>query len=153
MIMAQNNVIISALSFWWLLESHQYAVSRWHSFVFGEFQSEGNSEDKHSILNQSINIFTWLLGFKLTQFFVVKMHPFSIHPVRDLVASQRAISTATPPSRNFFSTFLPQGRRTPGKTQQFNSGSSPNQLAVGRKEPPTNPVRVFLIWVHNWLDS
>ncbi|XP_062289956.1 WD repeat-containing protein 91 [Scomber scombrus] len=56
----------------------------------------------------------------------------------DLVSSQRAISTSTTPSRNFFSTFLPQGRRTPGKTPQVTAGSSPNQLAVGRKDPPIN---------------
>uniref|UniRef100_A0A8C4EN42 WD repeat-containing protein 91 n=1 Tax=Dicentrarchus labrax TaxID=13489 RepID=A0A8C4EN42_DICLA len=53
----------------------------------------------------------------------------------DLVSSQRAVSTATTPSRNFFSTFLPQGRRTPGKLPQFTTGSSPSQVAVGRKDP------------------
>ncbi|XP_045922321.1 WD repeat-containing protein 91 isoform X2 [Micropterus dolomieu] len=58
----------------------------------------------------------------------------------DLVSSQRAVSTTTTPSRNFFSTFLPQGRRTPGKSPQFPSGSSPSQVAVGRKDPPTNPL-------------
>ncbi|XP_057674799.1 WD repeat-containing protein 91 [Corythoichthys intestinalis] len=53
----------------------------------------------------------------------------------DLVSSQRAVSVTTTPSRNFFSTFLPQGRRTPGgKTQQVTSVSSPNQAAVGRKD-------------------
>ncbi|XP_070780560.1 WD repeat-containing protein 91 [Enoplosus armatus] len=57
----------------------------------------------------------------------------------DLVSSQRAVSTTTTPSRNFFSTFLPQGRRTPGKQPQFTTGSSPSQVAVGRKDPPTNP--------------
>ncbi|XP_041816102.1 WD repeat-containing protein 91 [Chelmon rostratus] len=56
----------------------------------------------------------------------------------DLVSSQRAVSMATTPSRNFFSTFLPQGRRTPGKLPQFTTGSSPSQAAVGRKDPPTN---------------
>ncbi|XP_076614505.1 WD repeat-containing protein 91 [Chaetodon auriga] len=56
----------------------------------------------------------------------------------DLVSSQRTVSTATTPSRNFFSTFLPQGRRTPGKMPQFTTGSSPSQVAVGRKDPPTN---------------
>ncbi|XP_029986468.1 WD repeat-containing protein 91 [Sphaeramia orbicularis] len=58
----------------------------------------------------------------------------------DLVSSQRVISAATPPSRNFFSTFLPQGRRTPAKSPQVTTatGSSPSQGAVGRKEPPTN---------------
>uniref|UniRef100_A0A668AIM8 WD repeat-containing protein 91 n=1 Tax=Myripristis murdjan TaxID=586833 RepID=A0A668AIM8_9TELE len=59
----------------------------------------------------------------------------------DLVSSQRVVSTSTP-SRNFFSTFLPQGRRTPGKTPQSTAGSSPNQGALGRKEPLTNQVRV-----------
>ncbi|XP_061554134.1 WD repeat-containing protein 91 isoform X2 [Phycodurus eques] len=57
----------------------------------------------------------------------------------DLVSSQRAVSVATTPSRNFFSTFLPQGRRTPGgKTQQVTSVSSPSQAAVGRKDQPTS---------------
>ncbi|XP_077353254.1 WD repeat-containing protein 91 [Festucalex cinctus] len=56
----------------------------------------------------------------------------------DLVSSQRAVSVATTPSRNFFSTFLPQGRRTPGgKAQQVTSVSSPSQTAVGRKDQPT----------------
>ncbi|GAA6227187.1 WD repeat-containing protein 91 isoform X1 [Lates japonicus] len=53
----------------------------------------------------------------------------------DLVSSQRAVSTATTPSRNFFSTFLPQGRRTPGKPPQVTTGSSPSQVAVNRKDP------------------
>ncbi|XP_062414702.1 WD repeat-containing protein 91 [Pungitius pungitius] len=56
----------------------------------------------------------------------------------DLVLSQRPVSTATTPSRNFFSTFLPQGRRTPGKLPLFTTGSSPNQASVGRKDPPSN---------------
>ncbi|XP_069025176.1 WD repeat-containing protein 91 [Embiotoca jacksoni] len=56
----------------------------------------------------------------------------------DLVSSTRAVSAATTPSRNFFSTFLPQARRTPGKPVQVTSGSSPGQAAVGRKDPPTN---------------
>ncbi|KAM3599742.1 uncharacterized protein V6R79_010652 [Siganus canaliculatus] len=56
----------------------------------------------------------------------------------DLVSSQRVVSAVTTPSRNFFSTFLPQGRRTPGKPAQFTTGSSPNQTAVGRKDPPAN---------------
>uniref|UniRef100_A0A3P8TVR2 WD repeat-containing protein 91 n=1 Tax=Amphiprion percula TaxID=161767 RepID=A0A3P8TVR2_AMPPE len=55
----------------------------------------------------------------------------------DLVSSQRAVSAATTPSRNFFS-FLPQTRRTPGKPNQVSTGSSPNQAAVGRKDPTTN---------------
>uniref|UniRef100_A0A8C2WUY1 WD repeat-containing protein 91 n=1 Tax=Cyclopterus lumpus TaxID=8103 RepID=A0A8C2WUY1_CYCLU len=59
----------------------------------------------------------------------------------DLVSSQRPVSAATTPSRNFFSTFLPQGRRTPGKLPQFTTGSSPSQAAVGRKDPPINLVR------------
>ncbi|XP_037609115.1 WD repeat-containing protein 91 [Sebastes umbrosus] len=57
----------------------------------------------------------------------------------DLVSSQRPVSTTTTPSRNFFSTFLPQARRTPGKPAQFSSGSSPSQVAVGRKDLSTNP--------------
>ncbi|KAM8743212.1 WD repeat-containing protein 91 [Acanthopagrus schlegelii] len=56
----------------------------------------------------------------------------------DLVSSQRAVSTATTPSRNFFSTFLPQGRRTPVKPPQITTGTSPGQVAVGRKDPTTN---------------
>ncbi|XP_011491200.1 WD repeat-containing protein 91 isoform X2 [Oryzias latipes] len=53
----------------------------------------------------------------------------------DLVSSQRAVSTTTPPSRNFFSTFLPQGRRTSGKTPQMTSGSLPSHPSGARKEP------------------
>ncbi|XP_005748233.1 WD repeat-containing protein 91 [Pundamilia nyererei] len=60
----------------------------------------------------------------------------------DLVTSQRAVSTATTPTRNFFSTFLPQGRRAPGKPMQAISGSSPSQAAMGRKDPLSNqPVK------------
>ncbi|XP_061149340.1 WD repeat-containing protein 91 [Syngnathus typhle] len=56
----------------------------------------------------------------------------------DLVSSQRAVSVTTTPSRNFFSTFLPQGRRAPGaKTQQVTLVSSPSQAAVGRKDQPS----------------
>ncbi|KAM6975501.1 WD repeat-containing protein 91 [Tautogolabrus adspersus] len=57
----------------------------------------------------------------------------------DLVSSTRTVSASTTPSRNFFSTFLPQGKRTPGKTAQVTTVSSPSQVAVGRKDPPTNP--------------
>uniref|UniRef100_A0A665TMQ7 WD repeat-containing protein 91 n=1 Tax=Echeneis naucrates TaxID=173247 RepID=A0A665TMQ7_ECHNA len=46
----------------------------------------------------------------------------------DLVSSQRATSTTTTPSRNFFFTLLPQGRRTPGKPAQITAGSSPSQV-------------------------
>ncbi|XP_054468325.1 WD repeat-containing protein 91 [Anoplopoma fimbria] len=56
----------------------------------------------------------------------------------DLVSSLRPVSTATTPSRNFFSTFLPHGRRTPGKLPQFTTGSSPSQITVGRKDIPIN---------------
>uniref|UniRef100_A0A7N8XUE7 WD repeat-containing protein 91 n=1 Tax=Mastacembelus armatus TaxID=205130 RepID=A0A7N8XUE7_9TELE len=59
----------------------------------------------------------------------------------EMVSSQRAASTVATPSRNFFSTFLPQGRRTPGKPPQVTTGSSPSQVAVGRKDPPTSQVR------------
>uniref|UniRef100_A0A3B1IPE8 WD repeat-containing protein 91 n=1 Tax=Astyanax mexicanus TaxID=7994 RepID=A0A3B1IPE8_ASTMX len=52
----------------------------------------------------------------------------------DLVTSQRATNPITP-SRNFFSTFLPQGRRTPARTPQGPPGSSPTQAALGRKDP------------------
>uniref|UniRef100_H3CCZ4 WD repeat-containing protein 91 n=1 Tax=Tetraodon nigroviridis TaxID=99883 RepID=H3CCZ4_TETNG len=61
----------------------------------------------------------------------------NIDPELDLVTSQRAVTITTTPTRNFFSTFLTQGRRTPGKTQQLNCGSSPSQSVVGRKEPAT----------------
>ncbi|KAF7643456.1 hypothetical protein LDENG_00239230 [Lucifuga dentata] len=56
----------------------------------------------------------------------------------DLVSGQRVISTATTPSRNFFSTFLPQGRRALAKTPPLVTTSSPSQVALGRKDPPTN---------------
>ncbi|XP_008322663.1 WD repeat-containing protein 91 isoform X1 [Cynoglossus semilaevis] len=59
----------------------------------------------------------------------------------DLVSSQRVVTTATTPSRNFFATLLPQGRRTPGKSQQVSSGSSPNQAAASRKEPTGQPAK------------
>ncbi|CAJ1071073.1 WD repeat-containing protein 91 isoform X1 [Xyrichtys novacula] len=57
----------------------------------------------------------------------------------DLVSSTRTVTTTTTPSRNFFSTFLPQGKRTPGKPPQVATGTSPSQVAVGRKDPLTNP--------------
>ncbi|XP_074545987.1 WD repeat-containing protein 91 isoform X2 [Halichoeres trimaculatus] len=47
----------------------------------------------------------------------------------DLVSSTRTATTTTTPSRNFFSTFLPQGKRTPGKPPQVTTGSSPSQPA------------------------
>ncbi|XP_075993473.1 WD repeat-containing protein 91 [Genypterus blacodes] len=56
----------------------------------------------------------------------------------DLVSSQRAVSMVTTPSRNFFSTFLPQGRRTPAKMPLFPPVTSPCQATLGRKDPPTN---------------
>uniref|UniRef100_A0A8C7ZR76 WD repeat-containing protein 91 n=1 Tax=Oryzias sinensis TaxID=183150 RepID=A0A8C7ZR76_9TELE len=59
----------------------------------------------------------------------------------DLVSSQRAVSTTTPPSRNFFSTFLPQGRRTSGKTPQMTSGSLPSHPSGARKEPSASQVK------------
>uniref|UniRef100_H2MX00 WD repeat-containing protein 91 n=1 Tax=Oryzias latipes TaxID=8090 RepID=H2MX00_ORYLA len=59
----------------------------------------------------------------------------------DLVSSQRAVSTTTPPSRNFFSTFLPQGRRTSGKTPQMTSGSLPSHPSGARKEPSAGQVK------------
>ncbi|XP_055087827.1 WD repeat-containing protein 91 [Periophthalmus magnuspinnatus] len=51
----------------------------------------------------------------------------------ELVWSQRTAQTTTLPSRNFFSTFLPQSRKTLARPL-----SSPSQAAVGRKEPPTS---------------
>uniref|UniRef100_A0A3Q0RZE1 WD repeat-containing protein 91 n=1 Tax=Amphilophus citrinellus TaxID=61819 RepID=A0A3Q0RZE1_AMPCI len=59
----------------------------------------------------------------------------------DLVTSQRAVSSATTSTRNFFSTFLPQGRRTSGKPLQATSGSSPSQAAMGRRDPSSNQVK------------
>ncbi|XP_056137323.1 WD repeat-containing protein 91 [Lampris incognitus] len=56
----------------------------------------------------------------------------------DLVSGQRTVTAIATPSRNFFSTFLPQTKRTPGRTYQGTAGSSPSQSALGRKEPPTN---------------
>uniref|UniRef100_A0A3Q3GCM5 WD repeat-containing protein 91 n=1 Tax=Labrus bergylta TaxID=56723 RepID=A0A3Q3GCM5_9LABR len=52
----------------------------------------------------------------------------------DLVSSTRTVSATTTPSRNFFSTFLPQAKRTPGKPPQVITVSSPSQVAVGRKD-------------------
>lgn len=60
---------------------------------------------------------------------------------RDLVSSQRSASATTTPSRNFFSTFLPQGKRAPVKTPQGMTGSSPSQASLGRKDPLANQVR------------
>lgn len=74
--------------------------------------------------------------------------------LRDLVTSQRAVTITTTPSRNFFSTLLTQGRRTPGKTQQLNCGSSHSQAVVGRKEPTTIPVRATSEFtVHSYLEG
>ncbi|KAF6714441.1 WD repeat-containing protein 91 [Oryzias melastigma] len=56
----------------------------------------------------------------------------------DLVSSQRAVSTTTPPSRNFFSTFLPQGRRTPGKTPQMTPGALPSHPPGAKRDPSAN---------------
>ncbi|XP_062867318.1 WD repeat-containing protein 91 [Trichomycterus rosablanca] len=51
----------------------------------------------------------------------------------DLVSSQRAVNPTTP-SRNFFSTLLPQGKRTLARTPQGTASSSPTQAALGRKD-------------------
>lgn len=85
-----------------------------------------------------------------------KLPPYVQHMDRlgdselDLVSSQRAASlvssvslvaaAASPSSRNFFSTFLPQAKRSglPARTSQpgpASSSSSPNQSSLGRKEP------------------
>ncbi|XP_041916046.1 WD repeat-containing protein 91 [Alosa sapidissima] len=56
----------------------------------------------------------------------------------DLVSSQRPANLTTP-SRNFFSTFLPQGKRAPAKTPQA-AGSSPTQSSMGRKDTAANHV-------------
>ncbi|XP_070707055.1 WD repeat-containing protein 91 [Pempheris klunzingeri] len=59
----------------------------------------------------------------------------------DLVSSQRTVSTTTTPSRNFFSTFLPQGRRIPGKPAQFTSVSSPSQPAKSKEAVQAKDVK------------
>ncbi|KAM6985921.1 WD repeat-containing protein 91 [Aplochiton taeniatus] len=60
----------------------------------------------------------------------------------DLVSSQRGANPASnSPSRNFFSTLLPQGKRAPGKALP-GPGSSPTQASLGRKDTLTNqPVK------------
>uniref|UniRef100_W5KRE7 WD repeat-containing protein 91 n=1 Tax=Astyanax mexicanus TaxID=7994 RepID=W5KRE7_ASTMX len=68
-------------------------------------------------------------------------HMDRLGDTEDLVTSQRATNPITP-SRNFFSTFLPQGRRTPARTPQGPPGSSPTQAALGRKDPTAGQVRV-----------
>ncbi|XP_040914541.1 WD repeat-containing protein 91 isoform X2 [Toxotes jaculatrix] len=60
----------------------------------------------------------------------------------DLVSSQRAVSNTSTPSRNFFSTFLPQGRRTPGKPHQVTTGSSPSQPAKSKETIQTKEVKL-----------
>ncbi|XP_014853861.1 PREDICTED: WD repeat-containing protein 91 isoform X2 [Poecilia mexicana] len=54
----------------------------------------------------------------------------------DLVSSQRVVSAAATPSRNFFSTLLPQAKRAPMKAPP--TSGSPSQAALGRKELPAN---------------
>ncbi|XP_029548365.1 WD repeat-containing protein 91 isoform X3 [Salmo trutta] len=56
----------------------------------------------------------------------------------DLVTSQRNPALTTTPSRNFFSTFLPQARRVPGKMPRGLPGSSPTQASLGRKDTAAN---------------
>ncbi|XP_023997078.2 WD repeat-containing protein 91 [Salvelinus sp. IW2-2015] len=56
----------------------------------------------------------------------------------DLVTSQRNPALSTTPSRNFFSTFLPQARRVPGKMPRGLPGSSPTQASLGRKDTVAN---------------
>ncbi|XP_015217801.2 WD repeat-containing protein 91 [Lepisosteus oculatus] len=52
----------------------------------------------------------------------------------DLVSSQRSISLASQPrGSSFLSTFLPQGKRAPGRTPQ-GAGSSPTQASMGRRD-------------------
>ncbi|KAG7262443.1 hypothetical protein CRUP_000306 [Coryphaenoides rupestris] len=81
-----------------------------------------------------------------------KLPPYVQHMDRlgdselDLVSSQRVsgvssgVAAPSPSSRNFFSTFLPQAKRSglPARTSQpvpASSSSSPNQSNLGRKEP------------------
>lgn len=75
-----------------------------------------------------------------------KLPPYVQHMDRlgdtelDLVFSQRNVNMTTP-TRNFFSTFLPQTRRAPGKTAP-GPQSSPTQASLGRKDPTaTQPVK------------
>ncbi|XP_077089611.1 WD repeat-containing protein 91 [Siphateles boraxobius] len=69
-----------------------------------------------------------------------KLPPYVQHMDRlgdtelDLVYSQRNVNMTTP-TRNFFSTFLPQTRRAPGKTAP-GPQSSPTQASLGRKDSP-----------------
>ncbi|XP_073668613.1 WD repeat-containing protein 91 isoform X1 [Paramisgurnus dabryanus] len=75
-----------------------------------------------------------------------KLPPYVQHMDRlgdtelDLVYSQRNVNVTTP-SRNFFSTFLPQARRAPGKTPP-GPQSSPTQASMGRKDPSAQPLKV-----------
>lgn len=105
------------------------------SFIFNDLVST----DTWFFISSQSDV--WIVSFSLMPWWYWDLFPFSLPPLRDLVTSQRAVTITTTPSRNFFSTFLTQGRRTPGKTQQMNCGSSPSQAVVGRKEPTTNPVR------------
>ncbi|XP_026888084.1 WD repeat-containing protein 91 isoform X1 [Electrophorus electricus] len=72
-----------------------------------------------------------------------KLPPYVQHMDRlgdtelDLVSSQR-MANPTTPSRNFFSTFLPQGKKGPMRVSQAALGSSPTQGALGRKDPTAN---------------
>uniref|UniRef100_A0A674A0B2 WD repeat-containing protein 91 n=1 Tax=Salmo trutta TaxID=8032 RepID=A0A674A0B2_SALTR len=63
----------------------------------------------------------------------------------DLVTSQRNPALTTTPSRNFFSTFLPQARRVPGKMPRGLPGSSPTQASLGRKDTAANQVRPYVL--------
>ncbi|RXN24616.1 WD repeat-containing 91 [Labeo rohita] len=65
--------------------------------------------------------------------FLVSLHNFLSVLFQDLVSSQRNVNMTTP-SRNFFSTFLPQTRRAPGKMAP-GPQSSPTQASLGRKDP------------------
>ncbi|XP_051536887.1 WD repeat-containing protein 91 isoform X2 [Myxocyprinus asiaticus] len=75
-----------------------------------------------------------------------KLPPYVQHMDRlgdtelDLVSSQRNVNVTTP-TRNFFSTFLPQGRRAPAKMPQLPQ-SSPTQASLGRKDPTGQSVKV-----------
>uniref|UniRef100_A0A8C1VCQ8 WD repeat-containing protein 91 n=1 Tax=Cyprinus carpio TaxID=7962 RepID=A0A8C1VCQ8_CYPCA len=77
-----------------------------------------------------------------------KLPPYVQHMDRlgdtelDLVFSQRNVNMTTP-SRNFFSTFLPQTRRAPGKTAP-GPQSSPTQASLGRKDPTAAQVHQYL---------
>uniref|UniRef100_A0A8C5F585 WD repeat-containing protein 91 n=1 Tax=Gadus morhua TaxID=8049 RepID=A0A8C5F585_GADMO len=80
-----------------------------------------------------------------------KLPPYVQHMDRlgDSELGVSCVAAASPSSRNFFSTFLPQAKRSsiPARNSQHgpaSSSSSPNQSSLGRKEPCTaNQVKLI----------